>query len=931
MNPYKLRSGWSMMLGPVTFHARETFSSSVLPTEREVLERMIYFLVPRPKGNGFQNSKEWAAQMVAEELCEHWIWCNVYPKHEQTVSKQIMKSYKEFKALQATPKARMTEKWKEERVDPYVKALENGFDIRTPDKEYRKKQEEQFMVKETDEEEKFYLDQMKGDRVGYCDGFVDRKWIAMDKRRRRERESYERRMEEEHKELCSSKVPISDEYNDDADDDQMEVDVNYLPEEDTEDGSKRKMRKIVNESSSSNNGNLPEDWRHIRHTMRKVRPEFYTAVDRMCSELHTSREQAVGSVMIVAKEMFNIKWKGFNEDDKIIDLDTVPDMRNLRDQGKAREAMALAAIVEKIMDSEDKAVITYHDDGSKKQGAGSFSVQGITINGKFYLFPTLSLASETRENLASLKLVILSLLSAVSNVPSDILWNRITFTMTDSTIHNMEVDDMVAEALDTEHVPVHLLCQAHPASMFTREMQKVFKEVDQVLGPDKIFSTFAVTISEVQESVMEQWIDCVTRLVTHDFDHKSWNYADQFDIFIFPHKNPAKRLQKERFNSFIYTAMVVLWLDQHVREFLLKFSNITNSLACIVRSFEDLEYLRVLACAAVIIGVHLIEPYLSLVTSSNTTWEKLQSAFPTLYTDLTTTKAELLLDLTTPAFKFVSVERFQHCSYSSDLLQPTMNVIEQYRSDVVSTLNILLTRLAEGWSRQRGEVFGFGNIEPKESNSSLIKIKDIDQDNLKEAPVHNIDSERSVGKVNYELKLRGAKQLKLASSSMVKASASDLMEGKEVEKEHKKVSRKGGAIPEIIQKWEDKQKDLKKKGMDDKEIANISIDKQRNADLQNLIECGGPFTKPEQVEAYMKENINEKDRNKRLYIEVRHAKNSSTSFPKASDVFRLKKAGKNLDSSVYATNLSTYLGKVTCNVNTVIGDFREALEKLTSP
>ena len=55
-----------------------------------------------------------------------------------------------------------------------MKALENGFDIRTPDKEYRKKQEEQFMVKETDEEEKFYLDQMKGDRVGYCDGFVDR-------------------------------------------------------------------------------------------------------------------------------------------------------------------------------------------------------------------------------------------------------------------------------------------------------------------------------------------------------------------------------------------------------------------------------------------------------------------------------------------------------------------------------------------------------------------------------------------------------------------------------------------------------------------------------------------------------------------------------------------------------------------------------------
>ena len=260
-------------------------------------------------------------------------------------------------------------------------------------------------------------------------------------------------------------------------------------------------------------------------------------------------------------------------------------------QGKAREALALQCIVEKIMEDQDgeKAVITYHDDGSRKQGAGAFSVQGVTIRNKFYLFPTLALASESRANLASLKLVILSLLSAVSGVPSDVLWKRITFTMTDATTHNMKVDDVVAEALGTEHLPDHLLCQAHPVLMFNRVMQKTFKEVDQVIGSEKIFSTFAVAISEQQESVTEQFLDCVTRLVTHDFDHKSWNYADQFDIFIFPEKNPAKRLQKERFNSFTYTAMVGLWLDSHVREFLLKFTNITNSLACILRSLRTLN------------------------------------------------------------------------------------------------------------------------------------------------------------------------------------------------------------------------------------------------------------------------------------------------------------------------------------------------------
>ena len=84
------RSKWSMSLGSVTISARETFPSSKLPSKREVLERMIWFLVPRPKGSFMMTSKEWAAQQVTEELCEHWIWCNIYPKHPSIVTGRIL-------------------------------------------------------------------------------------------------------------------------------------------------------------------------------------------------------------------------------------------------------------------------------------------------------------------------------------------------------------------------------------------------------------------------------------------------------------------------------------------------------------------------------------------------------------------------------------------------------------------------------------------------------------------------------------------------------------------------------------------------------------------------------------------------------------------------------------------------------------------------
>ena len=116
-----------------------------------------------------------------------------------------------------------------------------------------------------------------------------------------------------------------------------------------------------------------------------------------------------------------------------------------------------------------------------------------------------------------------------------------------------------------------------------------------------------------------------------------------------------------------------------------------------------------------------------------------------------------------------------------------------------------------------------------------------------------------------------------------------------------------------------------------KEIANLSTDKQRNADLDKLTKLGGPFTSPENVETYMaREDLDNKEKGKRLYLEVRHAKSSSVSvsFPKVSDLFRLKKAYKNLPNEVYAQNLIAYLKRISCHINMDMGDFRVALAKM---
>ena len=86
-----------------------------------------------------------------------------------------------------------------------------------------------------------------------------------------------------------------------------------------------------------------------------------------------------------------------------IDLDMAPNSANNRRESRIQELFVLSAIVDKVMRCDGLSTVTYHDDGSRTQGTGAFSVQGITINGQYHALPTLPIARETRSNLMELK------------------------------------------------------------------------------------------------------------------------------------------------------------------------------------------------------------------------------------------------------------------------------------------------------------------------------------------------------------------------------------------------------------------------------------------------------------------------------------------------------------------------------------------------
>ena len=359
--------------------------------------------------------------------------------------------------------------------------------------------------------------------------------------------------------------------------------------------------------------------------------------------------------------MFGRLWKHHNEDSTSIDVDLAPSSKSIRETGRAIETYTLKCIVDKIIAS-DESVITYHDDCPKKKGVGSFIVQAVAINGKFMAFPTLPIASERKENLAQLKLAILNILATCCGVDPKDLFEKINFRMMDSTAHNFGVDEQVSIDLGTNHLPDELLCSTHQVLMLNRAIIDAGPSsiIESAVGKDKLYAKVMVNVTTTHDTVSEEFLDIIMRFISKDFDHKPWNYAEQFDTHIAPKTNKAVQLKKERFNRFAYACACAVYHVEDLWTFLDKYEHVTNNLACVLRAFQDVDCLATILLATEILGVHLIEPFFALACSVHVTYRELITAMQKLYENLTTTTGMgKLLDLSKPAFDFVNESQFK--------------------------------------------------------------------------------------------------------------------------------------------------------------------------------------------------------------------------------------------------------------------------------
>ena len=199
---------------------------------------------------------------------------------------------------------------------------------------------------------------------------------------------------------------------------------------------------------------------------------------------------------------------------------------------------------------------------------------------------------------------------------------------------------------------------------------------------------------------------------------------------------------------------------------------------------------------------------------------------------------------------------------------------------------------------------------------------------MNKAALHNLGEERSVGHINYELSIRGKDNLEASSRKLVLNKSFKLLEKSDNLLKFKLYRKAANEIKRMKVQWNERMKKMEEEGNLNKDSANNEVGNQMYNDLEYLKERNGPFTKPEEVLKFDNETAEIKEKNTRLYVEIRYVKKSCLSMKHTAYVFRLKRNGRNLPSNEYVQNLCDYLGDARKKTVLTANDLADVLKKL---
>jgi len=945
----------------------ESFPHKQLPLLSEVIG-----LVMRKKDSGITYTQ--AENQTATEVMHHWTQRNVYTIGERHISERIHKNAKEYRDLLQFPQSRRKQPSYINRCKNFNSAAGQLFDIFCKDPLRVAKLEEQYRMKMHSDDIEFY-EAMKSDRIGYC-GDVDQRWHKLKEEKdvllakKRERET-----------LSTSSVSYAD--STDIDD--------FSSQTQTPQRSQSRKRLLVADTCSVKSSTpysaatplrqcttFPKV--HVRDSEYKVNDAIYNVCAELDGHGFSYREMQV-ALKAVANGLFGQQWEITDEHDRIskyagqVDqsaecdsdsdvkdaakdapsdsdgedaakdapserLDLLPYRSTIRKNLKKIHAYSLKLIGDTIISAkyDDDSVLTHATDSTTRKRIGTFAPSGIHINRKYLPLPTIELASETTINIAEGIKHTLDIVGAASQHTSDELYSGVDLHMSDSTAHNINVPERVAEITNRSDVAGKLYDPVHTVLAWDNDFRKVIHEVETAMDIDKVSQGFLVGISIEKEvgTVSFDFLSWLLSLFGQEKLQKPWNCHTHFVAWM---KARGKKiymfaLKDARFACLPRCCAMALYHWDDFEDFLAENLDIDNKLACLIRDgFATLPYSRIVYATVATFGVHLSSPYY-MKTMGNWSISEMQDFFTTIFHKLKNHEiGEEFFELTNPHFPSVlSSTFFQHMKnqhyFNNSVISAVQQAYIDHPDECILLANKLRPRIANTLERQRGAAFGFG--EPADPKLYVFnQAKNVDK-----APSHNIELERQCGDQDHR---QSKKPCLTATSRGNILKHTTKMRNQQTDPG---AFREFGDVVRIIDalelQWSEKQENLRAEGLKKKEQQSLRLEEARMKTLSILRAAGGPFvTSAEVLEYTADETAIQLEKQKRLANEVKYHRDTSRSLPRSHPLFRMMavcpQTKKRSKMSVHEleANLVKYLnlasrGSTVANIDT----FEMAVRKL---
>jgi len=568
------------MLDDVVYQENEEIiCGSRLPSGQAVICRIMSLCKKAGPGQ-LQMSVEEACKIVSKELCEIWICMNVYPLHENSVTRKLRDLYDQFKTF-----CKQSESVKFNKTDGWWKNIRKfndsmtttAYDIRTKDAEYQRKLEEKYQVKMTANDDLFYNDNCHGTFKFTCCSTVSASWLKQKNRREKRQRSLEKKIENEQtlgEGTSVRRLSFSDEDSS-CDSTTSEAAFDEIYSTPTDITSRPTTRQQTAEQISEEHlqkQKFPEV--KIRKGRKQINEKVIRTTVQCLADYKVSVNDLMGIIVSVANGIFDQEWQLTTEDDEDeeerkhdesdettmtakrrrvntdIDNDNVfPSRRTLMRYVEDASYMNLKMVAEVMLNKEDQVVTVGIDDTTKAAGRRLYDVKTdhITVAGpkesrRTFTTGYVENVSHSGQDAAAAYDMKLKILSVLSDTTVDEIKESIDFWITD------RAGDC---SIMLQHLGVEedkrLKCNAHVILGADNAADKVFRDVEQSIGVEKLIEVKAgeKIFSSPSSSIHTLALIAIAKLLSPSHAAHSVSLYGDFKLWL-----DAKGLDSEGFMGF---------------------------------------------------------------------------------------------------------------------------------------------------------------------------------------------------------------------------------------------------------------------------------------------------------------------------------------------------------------------------------------------